>query len=398
MKKKNKCLICNKKFLEYLNLGYHPCADTFINRKIDSLKLKKYPLVVGFCKCNHLTSIYNISPYERYKKNNYSYTSDNSPVSKKHFDDIAKKIFKNFLINNNKSVIEIGSNDGTFLKNIKKYANCKVLGIDPSNNMCKLALKKKISSLNIFFNYKNSKIIKNNHGKFDVLYGANVFNHVDDPINFLKGCKNIVKRSGNIILEVPDLNSLIKSVGFDTIYHEHRHYFSRQSISKLFEKVNINLIKIDKIGYMAGSLRIYSKNEPYKKNKKYKFNYQVQRKNFLNFKIKISLVKKKIIEFVRKNSFNGKIVIGLGAATKGNTLLNFCNLDYNDINCVLDNSPHKIGKFMPGSGIKILDETKFKKYDAALILPWNITKHLYKKFLKNRKISYTSIAKIVKDL
>ena len=72
-----------------------------------------------------------------------------------------------------------------------------------------------------------------------------------------------------------------------------------------------------------------------KKIKKYKFNYQVQRKNFLNFKIKISLVKKKIIEFVRKNSFNGKIVIGLGAATKGNTLLNFCNLDYNDINCVL---------------------------------------------------------------
>ena len=67
---------------------------------------------------------------------------------------------------------------------------------------------------------------------------------------------------------MPDLNSLIKSVGFDTIYHEHRHYFSRQSISKLFEKVNINLIKIDKIGYMAGSLRIYSKNEPYKKNKK----------------------------------------------------------------------------------------------------------------------------------
>ena len=83
----------------------------------------------------------------------------------------------------------------------------------------------------------NSKIIKNSYGKFDVLYGANVFNHVDDPINFLKGCKNIVKRSGNIILEVPDLNSLIKSVGFDTIYHEHRHYFSRQSTLKLFENV-----------------------------------------------------------------------------------------------------------------------------------------------------------------
>ena len=92
----------------------------------------------------------------------------------------------------------------------------------------------------------------------------------------------------------------------------------------------------------------------------------------------------------------GGIIFGIGAATKGNTLLNFCKINYNQVKCILDNSPHKIGKYMPGSGIKIIDEKKFKKYDAAIILPWNITKHLYKKFLKNRKISYTSIAKVIK--
>ena len=97
-------------------------------------------------------------------------------------------------------------------------------------------------------------------------------------------------------------------------------------------------------------------------------------------------LKEKILEFVKKNKSNNKVIVGLGAATKGNTLLNFCGLNYKDILCILEKSPHKIGKYMPGSGIKILDEKKITKYDAAIILPWNITKHLHKKFLQKIKL------------
>ena len=93
-----------------------------------------------------------------------------------------------------------------------------------------------------------------------------------------------------------------------------------------------------------------------------------------------------------------KIVVGLGAATKGNTLLNFCKFNEKHISCILENSPHKIGKFTPSSGIPIVDEKKYKNYDAVLILPWNITKHLYKKFLQNKNISYISIAKIASEI
>ena len=97
---KKKCNICNKKFIDFLSLGKHPCADTFLKTKRQAKSLKKYPLVVGFCKCSHLTTIYPVPKYERYEKYDYSYTSDNSPVSRTHFKNIANISNINFSIIN----------------------------------------------------------------------------------------------------------------------------------------------------------------------------------------------------------------------------------------------------------------------------------------------------------
>ena len=140
---KKKCNICNTKFIDFLSLGKHPCADTFLKTKKQAKNLKKYPLIVGFCKCSHLTSIYPVPKYERYEKYDYSYTSDNSPVSRRHFKNMANIIFKKYKINKSSFVVEAGSNDGTFLSEIKKLSNAKVLGVDPSSNIVQIAKKKK---------------------------------------------------------------------------------------------------------------------------------------------------------------------------------------------------------------------------------------------------------------
>ena len=395
MKRNKKCSACGRILKNFLDLGLYPCADTFLKNKEDAIKLKKYRLIVGYCYCNHLTSIIKISPYERYKKNNYSYTSNNSPVSRSHFYKIADQLTKNLKLNNKSKVIEIGSNDGTFLRNIKNLSKSDILGVDPSDNMCKIATKNGVKSLNIFFDNKSANIIKKKFGTFDLLYGANVFNHIDDPKKFLNSCKKIVKKDGIIVLEVPDLDALFKSVGFDTIYHEHRQYFSKKSLKEIFRICNLKILKIEKIRYMSGSLRVFSINN---NNKSKKIKLSTNLKKFIFFKKKISKVKEQMIDFVKKNKLMGKTVVGLGAATKGNTLLNYCKFNYKDIYCVLDNSKYKIGKFMPGSGITIADEKKIKNFHSVIILPWNITKHLYKKILLNSKLSYTSIAKIVKKL
>jgi len=398
--KNKECSICKKKFLKIVDLGLHPCADTFVKNQSLAKKLKKYPLQVGFCSCNHLTAINKISPNERYTKFDYSYTSDNSPVSRNHFYKIAKILNKKFNLKIKNSIIEIGSNDGTFLKYIKEISDIKVLGVDPSKNMCNLAKKKGIKTYNNFFNLKNSKKIKNKYGVFDLLYAANVFNHIENPNDFLKGCNQILKSEGIIILEVPDLDSLINTCGFDTIYHEHRQYFSINSIKKILIKNNYTLLRFEKINYMSGSLRIFAKKNTKNKIVKTETIYKKNKylNNFIKFQKKIFLIKSEILNFIDKYKKEKKTIIGIAAATKGNTLLNFCGINYKDLKCIIESSPYKINKFTPGSAIPIINEKAIKKYDAAIILPWNITKHLYKKFLHKRKIPYTSVDKIVKKL
>ena len=394
---KKKCNICNKKFIDFLSLGKHPCADTFLKTKRKAKNLRKYPLIVGFCKCSHLTSIYPIPKYERYEKYDYSYTSDNSPVSKAHFKNIANIISKNFKINKNSFIVEAGSNDGTFLKEIKKKSGAQVLGVDPSKNIVKIAKKRKIETLVSYFDYQTSKKIRKLYGCADVFYGANVFNHVDNNIDFLKGVSFLLKENGLLILEVPDLKSLVSKTGFDTIYHEHRHYYSEKSISLILKKKNFNIIKIQKINYMAGSLRVFAKKNIFNFKNTTKFTY-ISESQFKNFKKKIELIIKDIKSFVSRNLESYGEIYGVGAATKGNTLLNCCNFDESQIKFILDKSKYKINKFTPGSGIKIIREKKNLKIKAALILPWNITSHLLKKFSKKRKIVYTSIPKVINKM
>jgi 2-polyprenyl-3-methyl-5-hydroxy-6-metoxy-1,4-benzoquinol methylase len=387
-----KCVICKRNFLHIINLGTHPCADTFLKNQKNAKKLMRYPLKTGYCSCNHLTSIHKVSPNERYTKYNYSYTSGNSPVSRNHFANIAKIITKKYKLNAANSIIEIGSNDGTFLKCIKKTTSLNILGVDPSRFMSAIAIKRGIRTYANFFNIKNSKIIQKKFGKFDLLYAANLLNHIDEPDNFLKSCNTVLKDNGTIILEVPDLDSLIKTCGFDTIYHEHRQYFSTHSIEKVLNRNRYKILSIEKINYMSGSLRVFARKISMSENIiKTKESTMLQKKkfiyNFLNFKKKIFLVRNEILKFIKKFKKNDKIIIGIGAATKGNTLLNFCGIDDKDLKCIIDNSPYKINKFTPGSGIPIVNERKLKNFDAAIILPWNITQYLYKKFLKKKKNS-----------
>jgi len=398
---KNKaCSVCGKKFIKILDLGLHPCADTFVKNQNVAKKLKKYPLQVGFCTCNHLTAINKISANERYTKFDYSYTSDNSVVSRNHFSQISKKINKKFNLKTKDSIIEIGSNDGTFLKYIKEISKVNVLGVDPSKFMCNLAQKKGVRTFNDFFTFSNSKKIKVRYGSFDLLYAANVFNHVDDANDFLQGCYYVLKNNGLIVLEVPDLDSLIDTCGFDTIYHEHRQYFSINSIKRILSKNNYTLLSFEKIQYMSGSLRIFAKKNT--KNVTFKAETIHQRKkylnNFIKFEKKIFLIRSEIWKFINKYKKEKKIIIGIGAATKGNTLLNFCGIKHNDLKCIIESSPYKINKFTPGSAIPIINEKIIKRFDAAIILPWNITKFLYKKFLYKRRIPYSSVAKAVKKI
>lgn len=395
---KKECNICKKKITNFINLEKHPCADSFLSKKKIAQKINKYPLIAGYCKCHHLSLVNKISGHERYKKFNYSYTSGNSPISIEHFQKIAKKISKNYINKRKNKVLEIASNDGTFLVMLKKFRKINELGIDPSLYISKVASDRGIKTEALFFNSITANKIQKKYGFYDVIYGANVFNHIEDPYDFINGCKKVLKKDGILILEFPDLDQLFKKISFDTIYHEHRNYYSKQSLIKLFSKVNLRIIRFENLEYMSGSLRIYIKNSKFLKINHKTDKVSKNLNKFKEFKRNSKIIKRKLLDFINKKKKQGKIIAGFGAATKGNTLLNYCKLNSNDIKFILETSVHKIGKFTPGSAIPIVDENKNLKFDILIILPWNISTFLQNKIKKRWNVETISLIDIVKKI
>ena len=161
--------------------------------------------------------------------------------------------------------------------------------------------------------------------------------------------------------------------------------------------MDLRIIKFENLDYMSGSLRVYISNKKF--DKKRLFNIKKKSlKSINNFDKKIKLIRKKLINFINTYKKEGKVIAGFGAATKGNTLINYCNLNYKDISFILEKSLHKIGKYTPGSGIPILSEREKHKLDAIIILPWNISKYLKEKILINYNVQYTSLEKIIKEI
>ena len=237
-----------------IDLGFHPLADSFLTRS--QIKYEKYKRLECFLD-TRTKKIFLKSKFPanyRYNHVNYSYTSSNSKLSKKHWDLYSKEIIKKYKIQK-KKILEIGSNDGYLLKKFKK--NNFILGIDSSDKMVKVSKKNKIPCLNETFNNKLSKKIKNKYGYFDFILANHVLNHADDDFNFLLGCVNLLKKNSILIIEVPYWAYQVKNSLFDQIYHEHRSYFTVSYFNFLQKKLNLKIVDIKITDYHGKSIKIY---------------------------------------------------------------------------------------------------------------------------------------------
>jgi hypothetical protein len=384
------------KSIKIIDLGQHPLADSFLKKNQINKEIKK-PLICFLNKKTGKVFLKSNFPAKyRYNFIDYSYTSSNSKASKKHWDNFYIKINKDYKIKN-KKVLEIGSNDGYLLNKFKKQNF--ILGVDASAYMAKLAnAKYKVNTLHSVFNYKKSNNIKKKYGKFDLILANNVLNHSDKEIDFLKGVLNLMSNNGVFVFEVPYWTYQIKNFYFDQIYHEHRSYFTLRYIKYLMRKLNLSLNKIDIVNYHGKSLRIafVKKNSKFINNitKFQRFiNYEnkeniFSKKTYFNFMKKINKKKIFYIKKINKLKKLGYEIVGVGASAKGNTFLNFLKIDSKIINRITDASKEKIGKYTPGSHIKISNDKYFidKKKIYALILSWNFSKMLKAKIISQNKM------------
>lgn len=372
------CHLCGSTKLEkVLDLGFHPLADFFMKKEQLQQVEKRYPLAVLLCQeCGHGMNSFVVPATERYQDNDYSYDSSNSKVSIQHFSDMAKEVSERAGAKRGDLVVDIGSNVGTLLSAFKDLG-AEIQGVDPSHNIAELAEKNGIPTINDFFNAEVAeKILKK--GKAKIVTITNAFNHVSPLDEFMKAVVSILDEDGTFVIELPYFLEIIRKKHFDVIYLEHVSYVAIKPLVPFFKKFGLNITHVEENNYMSGSVRIFVgygaqseavKNQIRSEEQTGLYDLAVWKK----FKNSVRGLKINLLnELVKARQAGGKIV-AIGAAAKGNTLLNYCGIDSTLIDFATDASPLKIGKYTPGSHLPILsDDAIDDSVSCALILAWNI--------------------------
>lgn len=386
--KLERCRICkNKKLEKILDLGEMPLANAFLDKNQLSQKEISYPLRIVWCKSCGLLQIDEIIPPEILFRN-YIYVSGTSEALRKHFEGLAMEVVNNFELNNKSLVVDIGSNDGTLLKEFKKFG-LKVTGVEPAVNISKIAQEKGITTVNDFFSENIAKKIIKDNGKADAITATNVIAHTNDLDKLLKGVSHLLKDDGVFIIEVPYLVDLLENIEFDTIYHEHLSYFAVRLLKIFFDEHDFKIIDIKRVKIHGGTIRVFvsKKKSRYNINKNVNQLILLEKENkmhevtvYKKFAGQVKKLKEDLVSLLQKLKSENKKVIGYGAAAKGNTLLNYYHIGPELIEFIADLSPMKQNKFTPGTHIPVYSPERIYeiKPDYMLILAWNFADEIMK--------------------
>tara|TARA_Y100000815_G_scaffold206776_1_gene190707 strand:- start:1015 stop:2247 length:1233 start_codon:yes stop_codon:yes gene_type:complete len=397
-----KVCICKNKLKQKINFGNLPLINNYTIKK----NLKKYPTIISQCQNCLLIQLKYSVPDKLLFPNNYSYLSGNSEEKINNFISILAKIKKTSK-KKNPQILDIGSNDGSFLEVVKKKYP-KVLGVEPTNT-ARNAIKKGINTIKKSLNFKLAKKILNKYSKFDFIIASNFFAQTNNLKEILKSIKLILDKKGLLIVEVQYLYELLLQKGFDSFHHEHVAYYTLSSITKLLEKYNLYVFDAEKLKVHGGMLRVYiSLNKKPITKKMKKILASENDRNIINkiknlnlFRIKFS---NKLNKFFYNLKKKGKKIYGMGAAPRACVMLNSANLTKNEIDLVGEVSKSlKCNKYVPGTDIMVRNEKKIikDKPDYVVILAWHLKRRiinlLSKKGYKGNFIIPLPILKVIKN-
>jgi len=384
------CRSCKSKLLTKLySLGSQYLTGIFPPKK--NTKISRGNLTMVICnKCKLLQLEQNFDAKEMYG-DNYGYMSSLNRSMISHLQLKALNLKKKYKLINNKSILDIGSNDGTFLSFFNKKLN--LFGCDPTIKKFSKYYRKDIIKISNFF---SSNLFDKK--KFDLITSISMFYDLPDPQLFAKEIFSILKKNGIWHIELSYMPMMVKNRSYDTICHEHLEYYSLHSLRYLLNRAGLKIINLSFNQINGGSIEVDIAKKKSKYNeckeliswvleseKMNKYNDVKKHKSFFLECINHKKLLKKLLVTLKKQN---KKIIGYGASTKGNVLLQFCNIDSRLIECIAEVNKYKFNKYTPGSKIKIISEkaAKIKKPDYMLVLPWHFKDHIIKKentFLKN---------------
>jgi len=386
---------------EFLDLGKHPIANAFL-RKEDFDDEFLFNLKVVFDSESKLVSIKKFVDPKRIFNENYPYTTSNSFPMVKHFKETAEMLMKEF---NPLTVMEIGSNDGVFLKN---WANDYTVGVEPCGNFAKVTEDMGYQTYNEFWTTDLSEKIKNDgHVDFDLIYAANCICHIHDLDDTFKAVKNLLSKNGVFVFEDPSLLRILERNSYDQIYDEHPHIFSVTALDNILKENGLIIFRVDNLSVHGGSNRIYAKhpNIPSDNVIEYNVEENLQReddfglnkfKTYQEFAKRVEKSKNDLIELLTKLKNDGKRIMSIGATAKSTTVFNYCGIGSDLIELITDTTKDKQEKYSPGSHIPVVDRelVNINDYDYAFLGAWNLKDYIIKNEKKFNGKFITHVPKV----
>lgn len=381
MKQITECRVCkNQEIKEFLDLGDQPPANSLLKNAEE--KEEVYPLSLSWCpNCNLVQLNHTLDPEDLFTE--YVWVTETSQVAKVHAKSFYENITKRVENPEGSFVLEVASNDGTFLVPFIEN-NYKVLGVDPAKNIANIANERGIPTQAKFFGEEVAKEILEEHGPSKIIFARNVIPHVANLHDVIKGLSVCLDEKGILAIEAHYAKIILEELHYDSIYHEHLGYFTLKSMEALLNQFGLYVVDIEKSPISGGSLIYYIKKKQIENiTVREQRNKEVETKlndleSWQDFTRKTYGHKEKLLEILDQMKQEGKRIIGYGASARSSTLLNFCRIGPKQVPIIADQNPLKHNKYTAGTHIPIKSPEIVMETNpnCVFMLAWNFTNEI----------------------
>lgn len=360
-----------------IDLGHQPPSNSYLTSDQLNLPEITYPLKVFVSTDSWLVQIPEHAAAEQLFNSDYAYFSSTSSSWCSHAERFVSLAVKRLGLEAGSHVVELASNDGYLLQYVKQRG-ISCLGIEPTHSTAQASRSKGIETIESFFGSSLAEELE----PADLVVANNVLAHVPDINDFVAGIARILKPTGQASIEFPHLLRLLEGNQFDTIYHEHFSYLSLRVVQRIASAASLEVVDVEELQTHGGSLRVWLAHQGMTTVTPAVEEVLLAEtiagletlEAYAGFQQRAEAAKNGLIEFLMTEKRQGRRVLGYGAAAKGNTLLNYAGIRADLLPAVVDRSPSKQGKFLPGSHIPVISPEQLisETYDTLLVLPWNL--------------------------
>ena len=396
--KKLKCVLCNSIKLEKVtNFPPTPIANQLFDSESLPLEGQEFlPLNLCLClDCKHLQIDTLVDPTILFA--DYPYVSNSSLAMAKRLDTLAEKYISHFKLSNSDLVVEIGSNDGYLLSQIKR-SGCKVLGIDPAINATDIAIRSEIPTIVDFFSSRIARTILDDHSTPKLIIANNVLAHSDSLQDIFSGISILMGPDSTAVIEFSYVVDVFEKLLFDTIYHEHTSYHSIAPLKAFLIQFNLVIFDVERFDAHGGSARVFIKKigarQPISPSVELAIDHEAtlgihEAKTWDGFNLRVSELAQKLNEEIAEIKARGETLLGYGVPAKFTSLFHILGLREIDFDFIVDDNPLKIGKFAPGTRIQISSLEEIHVLDNAVIFSWNYSTSIVEKIVKAEGVRKT---------